>query len=254
MNKLIINSDDFGYSKAINHAVIDAHQEGILTSATLMTNTPGFEHAVKLAKENPTLGVGVHLVLTFLKPLRNDVPSLVDEAGTFYRPATFRSGDAIADVAELYKEWDTQIQTVMDAGINPTHLDSHHHAHTLNEHHLEVFLKLADKYDLPVRGNFDLDQMEHSSKTTTYFEPAFDGVGVLPEKEQEVYLESLYEKIKENESTEVMCHVGYVDEFLSKNSTFVDLRVEQVGILTNSKFVDMIRADKEIVLSTFADI
>ena len=101
MNKLIINSDDFGYSRAINHAIIDTHQEGILTSTTLMTNTPGFEHAIKLAKENPKLGVGVHLVLTFLKPLSQDVPSLVDEKGDFYRPDAYRSGLAIVDEEEL---------------------------------------------------------------------------------------------------------------------------------------------------------
>lgn len=251
MNKLIINSDDFGYSRGINHAVIDAHQEGILTSATLMANTPGFEHAVKLAKENPSLGVGVHLVLTFLEPLLDDVPSLVDENGQFNRPSIYRSGDAIADLDELYREWDAQIQKVLAAGIQPTHLDSHHHSHTFNEHHLQVFLELARKYDLPVRGNYELDE---SIKTTTYFEPAFDGVGMLTEEEREVYLAELYQKIKENDSTEIMCHVGYIDEFLQRSSSFVDPRIYQVNILTNSDFADKIRADKDIVLSTFADI
>lgn len=46
MHKVIFNSDDFGYSPGINYAVIDAYKKGILTSATLMTNTPGFEQAV----------------------------------------------------------------------------------------------------------------------------------------------------------------------------------------------------------------
>ncbi|HLQ88236.1 MAG TPA: carbohydrate deacetylase [Enterococcus sp.] len=251
MNKLIINSDDFGYSRAINHAIIDTHQEGILTSATLMTNTPGFEHAVKLAKENPKLGVGVHLVLTFLKPLRDDVPSLVDEDGNFYRPDAHRTGLAIVDVDELYKEWDTQIQKVLDAGIQPTHLDSHHHSHTFNEHHLEVFLKLSEKYDLPIRGNFE---EEHSRRTTTYFEPAFDGVGMLEEKEQEEYLELLFDKIKENESTEIMCHTGYIDEFLFKSSSFTEPRIYQVDILTDSNFVDKIQKDQEIQLVNFNDL
>ena len=251
MNKLIINSDDFGYSRAINHAIIDTHQEGILTSTTLMSNTPGFEHAVKLAKENPKMGVGVHLVLTFLKPLRQDVPSLVDEKGDFYRPDAYRSGLAIVDVEDLYKEWDAQIQKVLAAGIQPTHLDSHHHAHTFNAHHFEVFLKLSEKYDLPIRGNFD---QEHNRPTTTYFEPAFDGVGMLEEKEQEAYLELLVEKIKKNESTEVMCHTGYIDEFLSKSSSFVEPRIYQIDILTDSSFVDNIRENKEIELVTFSDL
>src|SRR6266705_6008158 len=61
--RLIVNADDFGRSHSINEAVIRAHKEGILTSASLMVNEPAFEEAVELAKANPTLGVGLHLTL-----------------------------------------------------------------------------------------------------------------------------------------------------------------------------------------------
>ena len=253
MNKLIINSDDFGYSRAINHAIIDTHQEGILTSATLMTNTPGFEHAVKLAKENPQLGVGVHLVLTFLKPLRNDVPSLVDEKGNFHKQDIHHTGEMNVEADELYQEWDTQIQKFIEAGLTPTHLDSHHHVHSYNEKYYKVFLKLAKKYDLPIRKINGLG-FEHTQITTTYFEPNFDPVGMLLVNEREQYLDNLFNKIKENQSTEIMCHTGYVDEFLSNNSSFIEPRLYQVDILTNSSFVDKIRNDKEIELATFSDL
>lgn len=251
MSKLIINSDDFGYSRAINHAIIDTYQEGILTSTTLMTNTPSFEHAVKLAKENPALGVGVHLVLTYLEPLRTDIPSLTDENGNFYRPDAYRAGLAIADPNELYKEWDTQIQKFLESGIQPTHLDSHHHAHTLNEQHQDVILELAEKYNLPIRGNLETDK---TYRTTSYFEPSFDTVSILDTVEQTHYLDSLFERIKENESTEIMCHVGYVDTELLTNSSFVEKRTRQVDVLIDSTFADKIRADEAIDLVTFAEI
>ena len=61
--RLIVNADDFGLSPSVNAAVIRAHREGILTSASLMVNEPGFDEAVKLAQENPRLGVGLHLTL-----------------------------------------------------------------------------------------------------------------------------------------------------------------------------------------------
>ncbi len=251
MSKLIINSDDFGYGRAINHAVIDTYREGILTSTTLMTNTPGFDQAVELAKKNPKLGVGVHLTLTHLKPLRDDVPSLVDETGHFYRPDAYRAGLAIADSAELYKEWETQIEKVFAAGIQPTHLDSHHNAHLFNEHHEEVLLALAQKYGLPLRGNLETDQ---AYQTTTYFEPSFDTVSVLEPFEQEQYLKSLLERIKAHESTEIMCHVGYVDKELLKHSSFSEPRVHQVEMLIDSPFAQHIREDEAIELATFADI
>src|SRR6266481_5304549 len=61
--RLIVNADDFGRSASINRAVIRAHRVGILTTASLMTNEPAFAEAVALARENPGLGVGLHLTL-----------------------------------------------------------------------------------------------------------------------------------------------------------------------------------------------
>ena len=62
--RLIVNADDFGLSHSVNEAVIRAHRtKGILTSASLMVNEAGFAEAVKLAKENPKLGVGLHVSL-----------------------------------------------------------------------------------------------------------------------------------------------------------------------------------------------
>ena len=61
--RLVVNGDDFGLSHSVNEAVIRAHCEGILTTTSLMVNEPGFNEAVKLAKENPKLGIGLHLTL-----------------------------------------------------------------------------------------------------------------------------------------------------------------------------------------------
>lgn len=87
MGKVIFNSDDFGYSYGVNYGILDAYQRGILTSTTLMANMPGFEHAVKLKKEVPGLGVGVHLTLTCGKPLLENVDSLTE--GGRFRPLKF---------------------------------------------------------------------------------------------------------------------------------------------------------------------
>lgn len=61
--RLIVNADDFGRSPAINEAVIRAHREGILTTASLMVAEPHAEDAVRLARACPALGVGLHLTL-----------------------------------------------------------------------------------------------------------------------------------------------------------------------------------------------
>ncbi len=88
--RLIVNADDFGRSAAINQAVIRAHQEGILTTASLMVNEPEAAEAVALAKANPRLGVGLHLALLCGRSALSaaQIPGLVNARGEFSdRPA-----------------------------------------------------------------------------------------------------------------------------------------------------------------------
>src|SRR6266498_3494612 len=83
--RLIVNADDFGRSHSINQAVLRAHRDGILTSASLMVNGAAAAEAIELARENPRLGVGLHLSLvcgtSALAP--RDIPGLVNGAGHF---------------------------------------------------------------------------------------------------------------------------------------------------------------------------
>jgi len=85
VRRLIINADDFGRSRSINEAVIRAHREGVLTTASLMVNEPDCAEAVALAKANPQLGVGLHLALLCGRSglPREKIPGLVNERGEF---------------------------------------------------------------------------------------------------------------------------------------------------------------------------
>lgn len=254
MGKVIFNADDFGYSEGVNYGIVDAYSKGILTSTTLMANMPGFEHAVSLSKEFRGLGIGVHLTLTCGKPLLQNVDSLT-ESGNF-RKLSFYQKDFHIDLDELYQEWDTQIQKVYRSGINPSHLDSHHHTHTFSDNQ-KVVIELAKKYDLPVRGNFELkEEVRHPD----YFEPHFDIVGEVDKAREylgislEEYLDQLIVKLKNIESTEVMCHPAYIDEALLTGSGFVFPRAYQTTFLIHSKFAEMIKADKDIQLTNYHDI
>ncbi|MEO8376403.1 MAG: ChbG/HpnK family deacetylase, partial [Candidatus Sumerlaeota bacterium] len=57
MKRLIVNADDFGFTRDVNQGIIQAHREGILTATTLMATGAAFDDAVRLAKETPTLDV-----------------------------------------------------------------------------------------------------------------------------------------------------------------------------------------------------
>src|SRR6201987_3103595 len=75
--RLIVNADDFGFTRDVNQGIVEAHRQGILTATTLMASGAAFEDAVRLARENPTLDIGVHLVLVGEPPFPPTVAQLM---------------------------------------------------------------------------------------------------------------------------------------------------------------------------------
>ena len=87
MRKLIVNADDFGLSESVNEGIIEAHLNGIVTSASIMANGRAFNQAIKLCHDNPSLDIGVHLLLVEERPVLapEKVPSLVSSEGRFHK-------------------------------------------------------------------------------------------------------------------------------------------------------------------------
>ncbi|WP_227862948.1 carbohydrate deacetylase [Clostridioides sp. ES-S-0049-02] len=159
MTKIIINADDFGYCEAVNYGIISAHNNGIVKSTSMMANMPGVEHGVKLLKENRDLNCGVHMTLSCGRPLLSNLKTIVDKECFFIRRIT----DEIIkkmDYDEIYEELCAQIERVKELGIDISHLDSHHHIHTL-VNLKPVIEKIVNKYNLPIRGGFEYD-LEYS--------------------------------------------------------------------------------------------
>jgi len=130
---LVVNADDFGLTPGVNAGIVDAHTRGILTSASLFANAPATDHAIQLARQTPTLGIGCHLALVDGDPVLPDsgLPTLAPDG--HFRP-TWRSfiTDALAGriaVDEIDRELAAQISRLTDAGLRLTHLDAHKHVH-----------------------------------------------------------------------------------------------------------------------------
>ncbi|MBE7449613.1 MAG: ChbG/HpnK family deacetylase [Kofleriaceae bacterium] len=136
MRTLIVNADDFGLSASVNAGIVHAHVAGIVTSTTLLANGAAFVEAVALARRHPTLGVGVHLDLVEGRPLSAPatVGSLVDPDGAFVGSTPALAARAVRGrlaYPELVAEASAQLARVVDAGLRPTHVDTHQHAHCL---------------------------------------------------------------------------------------------------------------------------
>lgn len=126
---VLFNADDFGYSHGINRGIVEAHERGVVTSATLMVNAPATGEAVRLAREHPALSVGLHVNFT------NEAQRLID----------------LDDEDACRRELHTQYRRFLDlTGGKPTHLDAHQHVHR-HEMRRPLFEELADAEGLPLR-------------------------------------------------------------------------------------------------------
>ena len=151
--RLIVNADDFGLSPSVNAAVIRAHRDGILTTASLMVNEPGFNEAVKLAKENPRLGTGLHLTLLMGHAAlpSEKVPGLVNLRGEFSDSPVavgmayfFKRGLREQLRAEIH----AQFEKFHATGLVLDHVNGHLHLHL----HPVVFnILMADADALRIR-------------------------------------------------------------------------------------------------------
>ena len=132
--RLIANADDFGRSHSINEAVIRAHREGILATASLMVNEAGCDEAVALARENPKLGVGLHLTLLCGKSAlpREKIPGLVNARGEFSdQPVVvgMRYFFKRSLREQLRAEIHAQFQKFHATGLPLDHVNGHLHLH-----------------------------------------------------------------------------------------------------------------------------
>ena len=134
MKQLIVNADDFGLTKRVSEAIVEAHRHGIVTSTTLMANGAAFEAATALSRQMPRLGIGVHLNLSEGIPVSPapSIPSLLDARGRLHLTPS-RLWKAIAmrrvSLADVETELRAQIAKIRRAGIRPTHFDGYKHVH-----------------------------------------------------------------------------------------------------------------------------
>lgn len=137
MRLLVVNADDFGRSHDINQGIIEAHENGMVTSASLMVTGAAFEEAVQRVRAYPRLGIGLHLDLDRFFHVQHGVGRLGG-----YK-------DSEAPLQAVVEETERQIKTLMHTGLPVDHLDSHHHSH-LRPELLVTIAALASKYRIGV--------------------------------------------------------------------------------------------------------
>jgi predicted glycoside hydrolase/deacetylase ChbG (UPF0249 family) len=253
MQRLLVNADDFGLSEGINRGIIEAHQRGIVTSASLMPTAWAFDAAVYAARENPGLSLGVHLTLVEEDSLTGiEIPkSYVVLAKALLR------GKIRAE--QLRGEMAAQIKRCLDAGVKLTHIDTHQHVHLLPQL-LPLVIELAKEHEIPrIRvpldtpragsrffGKLVLCQLSRSalSRVRTAGLDATDHARGLFESGSlnEEKLLRLLERLPQG-TTELMCHPGYEDDMTRQAYAHWKFHWEdEVKALTSARVIERVRA------------
>ena len=198
--RLIVNADDFGFTRDVNAGILEAHRNGILTATTLMANGEAFDDAAALARANPTLDVGCHLVLVQGRSVADPSREL---------PRTLRGllSALLRRELPVYKEARAQLDKLVAAGIRPTHIDSHKHTHLLPPV-MDVVASIADEFQIPwVRRRFITPRVGSTLRglqTTDHF-LGFMLTGRLNTENLAKQLRNLPPGL-----TEFMCHPGHL--------------------------------------------
>jgi predicted glycoside hydrolase/deacetylase ChbG (UPF0249 family) len=260
MNKqLIVTADDFGLTEGVNRAIVRAHQTGVVTSASLMVNSPAFESAVELARQNPRLDIGLHLDLTN-KPFALAV-----------RPHKLN----------LEREVRTQIEKALGTGLHITHLDGHKHVHVIPAV-LRVVRATAPEYGIRAirtmnaRATSMMSLLRRNSKACATIiqqyiftcgarlawrfclpnamvgPDSFYGIAETGFLDLDVFANIIRELAFG--AHEVMCHPGYLDDDLRRTPTrLLAHRERELEMLTSQKVRNLIR-DSGIELISYRNL
>jgi len=270
VRNLIVNADDLAWAEGVNRGIAEAHRNGIVTSTTILANGTAFASAVELVKATPSIGVGVHLNLSDGKPVSppETVPSIVNDRGEFKggpEALLLRVARRNLQLNEVEIEWERQIQKVVNAGIQPTHLDGHKHVHMLPGM-FEIVLRLAkrnniaavrishegsslraalssgEKQNIPLVMKQGVQARvlkllardaralaEAAGIASTDYFCGIAQTGELTIEGMKCLLQNLPEG-----TTEMMCHPGFMDKELEESATRLqDSRELEVQILTS---------------------
>jgi chitin disaccharide deacetylase len=246
LKQLIVNADDFGFTRDVNAGIVEAHERGILTATTLMANGDAFDDAVALARRSSTLDIGCHLVLIGGQSLLDgrEFPQTVAQ---FLRASMSGS-------FKIYEELRAQVQKIVAAGVTPTHLDTHKHTH-LYPPVLDAVVRIGQEFgirwirrpfDFPlqpgvtpwtkravsrsfgvVRSRFHRIIAEHGCATTDHF-AGFQITGRFEAAEVVELIQTLPEG-----STEFMVHPGHCGAELQASRTRLkESRAKELAAIT----------------------
>ncbi|PSU34832.1 ChbG/HpnK family deacetylase [Photobacterium lutimaris] len=252
--KLIINADDFGLTKGVNAAIVEAMNNGVVTSTTLMVNQLGTADAIDLIHTHKLESIGLHVNLTLGKPVSEpeEISSLVDSNGEFHSRKYLTDNADKINAEHVYIEAMNQYLNAKSYGVDIDHFDSHHFAAFLPNLR-DGFIKFANEVGLASRrADYYIEDIQALAvKTTDKFSAQFYGERANIKGLKDTILEL---KGSDNETTvEIMAHPGYSGDELASLSSYTTQREHELSVLLSDEIKSWLQA-QEIELIDFKGI
>lgn len=254
MQRLIVNADDFGYTRDVNEGILQAHRHGIVRSASMMANGSALEHAAGLALECPTLAIGCHLTLVEGESVARPGTALPSSLGRLLSQPPTRE-DAIG-------EFRAQVERLLVRGIRLDHLDTHKHLH-LFPPVLEAVTEVAREFGIRwIRKPFDIpfgtvrsgrrwiatamgalripfeERLARAGCYTTDYFAGFSATGAV----DAAWLVSVLADLPRG-TGELVCHPGYCGpELAAANTRLKESRVAELDALCDPAVLDAVSA------------
>ncbi|HLB13036.1 MAG TPA: ChbG/HpnK family deacetylase, partial [Dehalococcoidia bacterium] len=250
MKFLIVNADDFGLSPGVNSGIREAQRQGIVTSASLISNLPGAKGAASLSRKNPSLCVGLHLNLSAGQPLTG-CPSLTWADGSFLPLLRVLLRVAMSPRArrEAWAEMDAQVEEARRLRVRLDHLNSHHHVHLfgpLLERAAAIAKELRVPMRLPAERLAARDWLQGpGAGLPSYLAARARRKPAMPAGAGHTLGLRLHRTGFDGEMlvrlltavpdgvTELICHPGHADEQLSRYSHYTLRRESELAALTH---------------------
>lgn len=217
---LIIHADDVGVAHSVDRATFDALDQKAVSSASIMVPCPWLAEVAAFAKSHPEADLGLHLTLTSEwkyyrwgpTASKDAVPSLLAPDGYLWADDQLAAQHAKPE--EVEREIRAQIEHAMQAGLRPTHLDSHMGTLFRTPALFAVYIKVAREYGLPffaVRTpNAPADMLALLRDTDIVLDAFYmAGESVRPEQWKDWYANVL-RSLKPG-LNELIVHLGYDD-------------------------------------------
>jgi len=258
---VIIHADDAGMSHSVNRATIEAMEQGIVSSASIMVPCPWFKEIAAYAKAHPEKDFGIHLTLNCEWDVyrwgpvagKDRVPSLVDKEGYLWGGVPEVVASAKAE--EVETELRAQVQRALDFGVPVTHLDTHMGAVVSRPDLIEVYVKLGVEFNVPVfflrnlRREVPDEQIRaRASQLVEALDkhnlPVLDHMTQLYTKGSVEEKKAQYLKAIADSQPGVhylILHCGYDDEELQAITTSSKIRDTDRRVFTDPEFIEAVK-------------